>query len=49
MTGTATIATTERGGVLLVPNSALRFTPAGDGSGRRSAPPPAPAAAWCPS
>jgi HlyD family secretion protein len=30
MTATATIATTERGGVLLVPNSALRFTPAGE-------------------
>ena len=29
MTATATIATTERNGVLLVPNSALRFTPAG--------------------
>jgi HlyD family secretion protein len=27
MTATATIATTERSGVLLVPNSALRFTP----------------------
>ena len=27
MTGTATIATTERNGVLLVPNSALRYTP----------------------
>lgn len=30
MTATATIATTERNGVLLVPNSALRFTPAGE-------------------
>ncbi|MCA0243154.1 MAG: efflux RND transporter periplasmic adaptor subunit [Proteobacteria bacterium] len=29
MTATATIATTERSGVLLVPNSALRFTPTG--------------------
>lgn len=29
MTATATIATTERSGVLLVPNSALRFTPVG--------------------
>jgi HlyD family secretion protein len=39
MTATATIATTERTGVLLVPNSALRFTPATAGSGGPAAGP----------
>ncbi|MFT3819413.1 MAG: efflux RND transporter periplasmic adaptor subunit [Rubrivivax sp.] len=38
MTATATIATTERNGVLLVPNSALRFTPAGAGGEGAAAP-----------
>ena len=39
MTATATIATTERNGVLLVPNSALRFTPAGEGAAGGAAAP----------
>jgi HlyD family secretion protein len=38
MTATATIATTERNGVLLVPNSALRFTPAGAAGSGAAAP-----------
>ena len=32
MTATATITATERRGVLLVPNAALRFTPLADGA-----------------
>jgi len=39
MTATATIATTERNGVLLVPNSALRFAPAGEGAAGGAAAP----------
>jgi HlyD family secretion protein len=37
MTATATITATERRGVLLVPNAALRFTPAAAGSGAAGA------------
>jgi HlyD family secretion protein len=46
--GTATITATERNDVLLVPNSALRFTPAAAAPAARPRPRAA-AAAWCPS